>query len=1564
MRKVGTFLLFATAIGLAGLSLSREVAVGRVKGRIVMSENQLALPNARISLSQSADKDWIEFRARSNDQGEFSLYNVPTGKYDLYISSKAHHIESMKVTVTEGEVQSLDLTAKPDDPHLDFDITQHTYLPEENAKVLLSGFVSQPKNLHAEIYRLTPEGITSAGSIETLLYGLPGRGEAKSAFQPEKVGRKVADLPLSVDKVDAEGTFIQRFDIPKQPEGLYWVKFLSKEVSRASYFFVSKIGVVTKSDPQGLRVFCADLKTGQPVAEAKVIAAGMQGSTGPDGLAKLDVKGVSGRQMVRVSKGDSLVFSTFTPQTDRPESRMVLYSERPIYRPGDTVFYKGICRRQSGNDFVPALVGETGKIRVENNDGDVLHEQTVTVSSKGSYDFSFKTDPLQKPDYYNVSAQFGKERVDGGFQIASYRKPEFTATVTPKDKVIHLGEPVRFKVKSEYYFGGPVPGAKVHVVLTRNPDYSYVWSDEYAGEVDPEMQEDDQAEKGGDVVSEADVTLNADGEAEVSMSSEPVVDPKEKKKAPSLTDWTYSISAYVSESDSRGVEANSSLRAVRGDISLQVDQDKYFCAPGETIKVKVSSVDSADSKTPKPVTTNLKVETATIDWTSRSGSRTPIATVEKTFDPKGECSFDLVIPKNLDGELVYKVIATDAKGNEVTEERSVTVWSGAERFGARDQEESSATLKLLLDKKNYKVGESATALIRYPVEGAQVWLTVETDKILYSKVVLIKNGAVSVKFPATADDFPNATVSACAIAEKRYKSSQRTWVVSHPEKLMNISVEPDHKKYEPGSPVTLAIKTTNQLGTPVSAEVSLGVVDEAIYAIATDRFSLRRAIYPFRSSSVSTEYSFPEVYLDNGGKGDKNIKIRSKFVDTAFWNASVQTDEKGVANVKFDLPDNLTSWRGTVHGLSDTGVVGDSKINFRAAKPLMARIVGPQFMASKDVGEYKLALHNDSEKDQTVQYDLKLEGLKVDEKLAGSESIEAGGVKYVKFTTKPTQVGEAKVTARAYTSDGLSDGVEQKIAIVPSGYQQVQATSGSTENSATWTFEKSESAEFDSARPALVVSVQPSLLTGWLDSVENLVDYPYGCTEQTIGKMLPAALAVDVLKEGGAENPALNAKMADVLKRGFLRLNQLQHSSGAFGWWEYDEDSIFMTAYALDGLNQIQKLGYPVKSVRMDDLLASAEAMLKESKESKNSWAESDRLYLARVLAESGVTTTVDKYLFSISKRDNYDAGDWANLAMACHALGTSRNSVRDKAMEVLFKKATSQGQAMVWQSGMFRHWGEESTALALLAMQRIVPGDPRIEASLSVAMQRRKGYMWSGTRDTALMLRVLAQGIKGTNELSNSGTIDVELNGKVVKSIPLDSLSSRGKIPPINIDSKDLAANNTVKIYRNGGGKVYYSANFTQFVPQPTAGNALTIERTYHRMVAKKNEDGTSTLIAEETPLSQVKVGENIFCRLRVSSKTPQSYLAIEDAIPSNCEVTYDESARGSYSDWWGWSTTVTDNKVAIFLDGLTEPRNIEYSLRVQSVGQLEVPGASVYQMYNPSEASSSKVSVIRSDP
>ena len=142
--------------------------------------------------------------------------------------------------------------------------------------------------------------------------------------------------------------------------------------------------------------------------------------------------------------------------------------------------------------------------------------------------------------------------------------------------------------------------------------------------------------------------------------------------------------------------------------------------------------------------------------------------------------------------------------------------------------------------------------------------------------------------------------------------------------------------------------TLSAAGKPVPAEVAVGVVDEALYALRADATPKSHDVFYGRiADAVTTVAAFPVLFYGGAGKGDAG-NVRRDFRDVAAWAPDVRTGTDGRAQIELKWPDNLTTWRATARGVSDATLVGESVAKTLVSKDVVARLAVPRLAGRRN----------------------------------------------------------------------------------------------------------------------------------------------------------------------------------------------------------------------------------------------------------------------------------------------------------------------------------------------------------------------------------------------------------------------------------------------------------------------------------------------------------------------------------------------------------------------------------------------------------------------------------------
>jgi uncharacterized protein YfaS (alpha-2-macroglobulin family) len=344
---------------------------------------------------------------------------------------------------------------------------------------------------------------------------------------------------------------------------------------------------------------------------------------------------------------------------------------------------------------------------------------------------------------------------------------------------------------------------------------------------------------------------------------------------------------------------------------------------------------------------------------------------------------------------------------------------------------------------------------------------------------------------------------------------------------------------------------------------------------------------------------------DAGGGAVVQPAVRQEFADTALWVGSLDTAADGTAEVELDMPENLTAWKVNVWSMGRGTRVGQGSADVVTRKNIIVRLQAPRFFVETDEVVLSANVHNYLKTEKQVQVRLDLEGgvLAPDSqnvKLEQVVAIPAGGEHRVDWRVRAVREGQATVRMSALT-DEESDAMQMTFPVLVHGMLKTESYSGAirpADASGGFAFAVPEQRRPEATRFELRYS--PTLAGAMVDALPYLVDYPYGCTEQTLNRFLPAVLTQRTLLRMGVDlkdvlakrtnlnaqeigddaaraaqwrrfdrNPVFDeAELSRIVKAGVNRLTDMQLSDGGWGWFSGwgEHSSAHTTATVVRGL--------------------------------------------------------------------------------------------------------------------------------------------------------------------------------------------------------------------------------------------------------------------------------------------------------------------------------------------------------------------------------------------------------------
>jgi uncharacterized protein YfaS (alpha-2-macroglobulin family) len=471
-----------------------------------------------------------------------------------------------------------------------------------------------------------------------------------------------------------------------------------------------------------------------------------------------------------------------------------------------------------------------------------------------------------------------------------------------------------------------------------------------------------------------------------------------------------------------------------------------------------------------------------------------------------------------------------------------------------------------------------------------------------------------------------------------------------------------------------------------------------------------------------------------------------------------------------------------------------------------------------------------------------------------------------------------------------------------------------------------------------------------LDSLPYLVKYPYGCTEQTMSRFLPAVITARTLSDlglsaedamgrafGGIEadvaakrrdNEKVHlAKLDEITQAGLDRLYDFQHGDGGWGWWKAGESDHFMTAYVLWGLCLGRQAGLEVRGDVMQRAARYLDLELVEAEGRPDlaawmlhalaTWHQLrggdavspyQRKALARLWAQRGELNAYTRALFALAVHA-YGDQEKARILVRNLENGVKRDDAPDTS--ILLGRGRKSHPAVIGQAhwgadGIWWRWSHgpvEATSFALRALMVIEPEHELVEPVVNWLVKNRRGAQWSNTRDTAIAVLALNDYLRRSGELEPAFEYELLVNGRSIAREKVTAAEALRAPSRYEIDTKHVRDGvNTIEIVRrNGEGPIYFAAEasfFSHEEPVTPAGNEIFVRRDYYRLVPRETllkghvydrmrlEDG-----------DYVTSGERIEVVVTVESKNDYEYLVFEDLKPAGLEAVQIRSGEMMYA-------------------------------------------------------------------
>ncbi len=1400
--------------------------------------------------------------------------------------------------------------------------------------------------------------------------------------------------------------------------GYYFIGVQGKPLEYYTNFYQGFLFIVATdnitfkaTDSEGL-AWLTDLETGKPQANVQVTFYGEKynevgtAKTDKDGLAYLKdiqrpifarAEGTNHLSFTAldwgsgVSAGDFGIYETYYAETNRPFA--YLYTDRPVYRPGQDVFFKGIVRL---NDDLHYSLYDQQKVYVKiDHWGEQIYADYVTLSELGSFSNKLTLDKNAALGNYDIMVM---ARPNGdafgfvSFNVAEYHKPEFEVSASSDKSALLSGATVNFSMDATYYSGGNAGNANVDWFLEYSPFY-FQPSDDYQQysfsdwDQDTYWSEEKSHESG--TLEEGQAVTDKNGHLELTRD----LNLGEKK-----TSQTVTLNANVTDVSGNLVSGSTSVIVHQSEVYAGIRSKSYIGVEGEAQPFEVVVLDWDSKPVPgqsvsvkfverKWYSVQEKDKQGQLRWVT-SVKEIPAGTQTAMTDEDGKASVSFIPPNGG----VFKALVTvrDSKGNR--HQASTYTWVSSEDYIAWKQT-NDRTFSLVADKKTYSPGDTAEILIAQPFEGeVYALVTYERGHIYKQDVVLLKGTSTIYEVPITGDMAPIAYVSVAVVSgaeasgKPNFKIGMTKFNIDTSEQTLDVSVTTDKESAGPGDDVTYTITTKDQKGKLVSADVSLAVVDKAVLALApANSAPLLDAFYSEQSLSVRTALGivvtaddFNEQYRESpaqgggmggGGGGELGIiTVRQDFKDTAAFEGLITTDEEGSAQVTVSLPENLTTWRADVRAVTTDSRVGQTTNEVLSTKPLFVEMTTPRFFVVGDEVQVGAVVHNNTAKNLNVNVALQAEGVTLNNETSQSVEVEANQQNYVTWDLTVKDVQRIDFTVHAESGSyqdsskpalGTLEG--QGIPVYNFTATETVGTSGMLleANSATEGLQLPTSLNYNDAR--LSIEVSPSLAASMQSGLSYLEDYPYLCMEQTISRFLPNVISMRALEAAGLANTGLKNRLDSEVNRALQRIYAKQIYDGGWNWWDGDQSDLQVTAYVVYGLIEAKDSGYSVSPSVLARGIDFLKTNLPDLKRNDSTWQYNRYAFVLYVLARAdqlgaGQTNYIYEHRTSLGLYGK------AYLAQALNLLNPDDKRIASLLSDLAAATVLSAAGSHWEEKGPIDYWNwntdTRTTAIVLNAFVQIDPQNPVTANAVRWLMAHREKGHWASTQETVWSLIALTNWLTASKELEANYQYAVGLNGN---SLEQGTANKDNLIDPVKlqVELKELLkdqVNYLVFTRGEGEGNLYYTAYMSTSLPvesiQPL-DQGVSLSREYF------------TLDDAKHPITEIERGELVRVRLTVVVPAAVHYIAIDDPLPAGFEAidaslntdtavptiyTREDYEEHGWGWWYFYHQEIRDEKVTLSSDYLPAGTYVyTYLARASTAGTFKVIPPTASEFYFP---------------
>jgi len=1255
-----------------------------------------------------------------------------------------------------------------------------------------------------------------------------------------------------------------------------------------------------------------------------------------------------------------------------------VFTERGVYRPGDEVNFKGLVREYLDGRVSPPQ-GEACRFEMISSRGEKIFTREARLSDFGSAAGKMTLAAYLPLGVYHLDLFHGQGKhslASTTFQVQEFRPPRHYAELSfsrfsrrDEGRVGGEGElaMLRVQISGSYYAGGPVKHGQVRwKIYLSKTEYQVPGFEDYSFGFPDEEQ--------GQLIESGQSILDENGRLTVDF---PLDQPVLAGRNGLL------VVASVVDFDGRAA-SNSGRFQVEPEVFVGLSEHPKIVQAGQSQRLEAIVVDKygrrawwgslrAEVLQSGGTYVRKRNEQGDVYWSYENIWRRVFSTELPLRQGVASLDFDFAW-----GGMYLVAFSYEDQGRTYTSAASYQVSGDVYWDAYYNRERPYEALGLAPDKEAYRPGETARILVAPQRPVARYLVTLERGGVLKSLVVSPEPGQKHLDVPIGRDLGPNVYLSVLGLCPRGdfplhaglYDAQAPGFLfgtVNLPVRLdsgrLKVAVNPEEKKLrtEPGRSFSLEISVSDEQDRAAEAELAVGVVDESVLALtgfATPSlaslldFTEPLAVFSGELRQIlvhQTPFGQARVEPVSGGGGAEGIegleaKVRRDFRPVAFFDPAVLTDAGGRVRLSFSLPDTMTTYRVYVVACDRGGRFASAERPLVAVKDFYLEPGLPRFFTRGDSFTFQVKAFNTTAQDAPLELDLAVEGGLELSPPQEKPVLKAGDSLKLNVSGRALHPGPAGLTFSGRLGQ-RSDAVQIKLPVSSGQVLKTEVVFGRAEGSAEISLPVPEGLNPDQLAPGearCLVTVAGSPFLQLRPALQYLLDYPYGCVEQTASGVLALA-GLRGLADKGALPGLSPCKVDGYLKAGLDRLLSLQTDFGGFAYWP-GQRSIhpWGSAYAALGLSQAKASGLAVPP---QALKRGLDYLAEQAKR-----GGPDPVWRAMACYVLALNDRLPRPVFQAALADRKGQSRQARLLLtlaAQRARLLPPEQIVDQARELL---------AAPWDQGDGDEFGARyrEPALALLLGASALPGDPLTEAAaLRLLGGLGRGGRWTSTSDTGFALQALSRHYAGVGFRQEPLRLTLKQPGRPDQSLELDPHGFR----TFHLEPGQVLRQPSLRLEAASPGAWLYLVELT--LPRPDLA-ASGLAAGFKLTKSVENTDGSKT----------IRVGDVVAVKVRVEAEAGDlSYVALDDPLPAGLvainsafktEETPPELSGQDYAAYY-WDPDgylrfvpghfeIRDDRVLAFRDRLWPGTyQFAYFARAVCAGDFVLPPTRVELMYSP---------------